>query len=251
MLRALEPEVHRVHTSRIATAARAVGIAAAVLFAGVPLAAQLGLETSRNAFMVFLVGVLLGLVALVLGLIGILRTRASSGREGRGHALTGTLIGAAIVGVVVLATGDSRSVPAINDITTDPGDPPEFVAAQQLPANQGRDMSYPADFAEQQRGGYPDLAPIRVAQPPAATLERVAALVGEYGWELTGRDDAGGRLEARDTSRIFRFVDDIVVRVRPQDGGSIVDVRSKSRVGRGDMGANAARIRRLRDALSS
>jgi uncharacterized protein (DUF1499 family) len=240
-----------VHTSRIATAARAVGIAAAVLFVAVPLAAQLGMETSREMFLVFLVGVLLGLVALVLGLVGILRTRASSGREGRGRALLGTLIGAAIVGVILLATGGSRSVPAINDITTDPGDPPQYVAALELPANRGRDMSYPKDFEAQQREGYPDLAPIQVGSPPAATLDRVAALVGEFGWELTGRDDAGGRIEARDTSRMFRFVDDIVVRVRPSGGGSIVDVRSKSRVGRGDMGANAARIRRLRDALTS
>jgi uncharacterized protein (DUF1499 family) len=237
--------------SRIATAARAAGIAAAVLFVAVPLAAQLGMETTRGAFLVFLAGVLLGLVALVLGLIGIVRTRASSGRDGRGRAIAGTLIGAVIVGVVVVATGDSRSVPAINDITTDPGDPPAFVSALELPSNQGRDMGYPADFAEQQRTGYPDLAPIQVAQPPAATLERVAALAGEFGWETSGRDDASGRFEARDTSRIFRFVDDIVVRVRPSAGGSVVDVRSKSRVGKGDMGVNAARIRRLRDALGS
>ena len=251
MLRALVPEVHRVHTSRIASAARAIGIAAAVLFIGVPLAAQLGIEISRSVFLLFLLGGLLGLIALVLGLIGILRTRPDSGREGRGRALTGSLIGAAIVGVIAVVAGPSRSLPPINDITTNPDDPPEFVAAKELSSNQGRDLGYPADFEEQQRAGYPDLAPIEVAQPPAVTLDRVAALVDEFGWELTARDDASGRIEARDTSAIFHFVDDIVVRIRPRDGGSLVDVRSKSRVGQGDLGANAARIRRLRDGLSS
>ncbi len=56
-------------------------------------------------------------------------------------------------------------------------------------------------------------------------------------------------IEATDTSRMFRFVDDIAVRIRPDGTGSRVDVRSKSREGKGDLGVNAARIRRLRDAL--
>jgi len=62
-------------------------------------------------------------------------------------------------------------------------------------------------------------------------------------------DPAAGTIEATDTSRIFRFVDDIVVRIRPEAEGARIDVRSKSREGKGDLGANAARIRRLRDAL--
>ena len=59
-----------------------------------------------------------------------------------------------------------------------------------------------------------------------------------------------GRLEARQESGLFRFVDDVVVRVRPAPGGSVVDVRSKSRDGRGDMGVNAKRIRAFQKALT-
>ena len=63
-------------------------------------------------------------------------------------------------------------------------------------------------------------------------------------------DAAAGTLLARQTSKVFRFVDDILVRVRPGDGGgALVDVRSKSRVGRGDMGVNAARIRAFTEKL--
>ena len=55
--------------------------------------------------------------------------------------------------------------------------------------------------------------------------------------------------EALATTRVFRFVDDVAVRVRRGGGGSVIDVRSTSRVGRSDLGANAARIRAFRDVL--
>ena len=55
--------------------------------------------------------------------------------------------------------------------------------------------------------------------------------------------------EAREVSRIFQFVDDIVVRVRPMATGAVIDVRSKSRDGRGDLGENAKRIRAFAAAI--
>lgn len=237
--------------SRVASLSRGVGAVAALVFVGVPLAIQLGLMSSAQGFPIFLFGGGgLGLLAVILGGIGLLRTREGSGRGGRGKAITGTLIGAAIAAAFFLIAPPAGT-PTINDITTSPDDPPQFVAAAQLGPNQGRDMSYPESFAAQQREGYPDLAPIEVDAPPRETLERISGLVDGYGWELVALDEQAGRLEATDTSRIFRFVDDIVVRVRARSGGSVVDVRSKSREGRGDLGVNAARIRRLAEDLGS
>jgi uncharacterized protein (DUF1499 family) len=63
------------------------------------------------------------------------------------------------------------------------------------------------------------------------------------GWELVAADSAAGRIEATATTRWFGFKDDVVVRIRPDAAGSRVDVRSVSRVGRSDVGANAERIR--------
>jgi uncharacterized protein (DUF1499 family) len=141
-------------------------------------------------------------------------------------------------------------VPPINDITTDPADPPQFAALAREGPNVGHDMSYPGEpFASQQRAAYPDLAPIAFSGPPDKAFAEVKALIESFGWKIVAADPAAGTIEATDTSRIFRFVDDIVVRVRARDSGSVVDVRSKSREGKGDLGANAARIRRLRDAL--
>jgi uncharacterized protein (DUF1499 family) len=71
------------------------------------------------------------------------------------------------------------------------------------------------------------------------------------GWQMTYDNQEAGTLEATETSRIFRFVDDISIRVRPDGTGSVIDVRSKSRVGRGDMGANARRIEAFRQKLTS
>jgi uncharacterized protein (DUF1499 family) len=98
--------------------------------------------------------------------------------------------------------------------------------------------------------GYPDLAPIRVSSDPARALSLAEEAARKLGWEVVTVDAAAGTLLARDTSKIFRFVDDVVVRVRPgEGGGAVVDVRSKSRVGQGDIGANAARIRRFAGEL--
>jgi uncharacterized protein (DUF1499 family) len=204
-----------------------------------------------TGFLIFQVGLLSGLVALVLGAIGIARTRAGSGRSGRGRALVGALLGALLLAAVVVANGPGLGVPPINDITTNPDDPPVFVGASKLPGNRGRNLDYPgAEFAEAQRGAYTDLEPIEVDASVAATFARSRKAAQDLGWVLIREDAVGGTLEATDTSRLFGFVDDVVVRIRPRGlAGAVVDVRSKSRDGRGDIGANAERIRAFREAL--
>jgi uncharacterized protein (DUF1499 family) len=186
---------------------------------------------------------------VILGLVGVVRTRVATGRGGRGRAVLGASLGLAVVTFIAVLAAPSGDLPIINDISTDLEDPPAFRAARGLPGNAGRDMAYPPEFGALQRRGYPELAPVVLETPPPATLDRIADLARGFGWTITARDDEAGILEASETSRVFRFVDDVVVRVRPAGEGSLVDVRSKSRTGRGDLGANAARIQRLLDAL--
>jgi len=229
--------------SRVASAARLAGLLGIGLFALGPLAIQLGLASPFVGFRIFGLGLLAGLAALVLGLFGIAATRSSSGREGRAQALTGLLLGAVVVACVAFAARPGIGVPAINDITTDPADPPAF---------SDPSRSYPgAAFAEAQRAAYPDLAPIGLEGSPEAAFAASLAAAQELGWEIVRQDAEDGVFEATDTTAIFRFVDDVSVRVRPDAGGAKVDVRSKSRDGKGDLGANAARIRAFRDALDS
>jgi uncharacterized protein (DUF1499 family) len=99
------------------------------------------------------------------------------------------------------------------------------------------------------RESYPDLASLAVPDAPADALLRAERAAESLGWEVIAKDGSRGTLYARDETALFRFVDDVVVRVTPTDDGSLIDVRSKSRDGRGDLGANAARIRALLEAL--
>jgi uncharacterized protein (DUF1499 family) len=229
--------------SRVASAARLAGLAGVALFALGPLAIQLGLASPFAGFLVFVGGLFAGLAALVLGVAGLLATRAASARAGRPSATTGLLLGALIVACVAVAVSPGRGLPRINDITTDPADPPAF-------SDPAR--AYPGEeFARAQRAAYPDLAPIRIAAAPDAAFAAARAAAADLGWAIVREDAAAGVIEATDTSRIFRFVDDVAVRIRPDGTGSRVDVRSKSRVGQGDLGANAARIRAFRDELGA
>jgi hypothetical protein len=229
--------------SRVADAARLAGILAVVLFALGPLSVQLGIASAFTGFRVFLIGLLAGLIAVVLGVIGLVKTRAATGRPGRASAVTGLLLGLVPVVCVAAVAGPSRGYPPINDISTDLADPPAF-------ADPGR--SHPGDeFAKAQRAAYPDLATIVVASPPDAAYAASLAAARELGWQVEREDTAAGVIEATQTSAIFHFVDDVVIRVRPDAAGSKVDVRSKSRDGRGDMGVNAARIRAFREKLGA
>jgi uncharacterized protein (DUF1499 family) len=235
-------------TSRVARLAGSLGVAGLVLFAVGPLGIQLGALEPFTGFRIFLLGGLLGLLALATGVLGLFFTRPAAYRGGRPRALVGTVLGALVTAAILMGARGGAGVPAINDITTNPADPPAFASD---PWKKDRDMKYPAGFAEVQRAGYPDLAPIVVPLPPPAALDRVASLFAQNGWVVTQKDPVSNTLTGTDTSHLFKFVDDIVVRVRPQDGGCVVDMRSKSRVGKGDMGANAARIRKLTAELKS
>ncbi len=243
--------------SRVATFAAGLGIAGGLALVLGPLAIQIQAASPFVGFRIFLLGLLLGLLALVLGCWGLWRTRAATRRAGRERAALGTGLGTAIVAVALFGAGSGLSAPPINDITTDLDDPPVFVAAQEFAVNRGREFAHAGDeLARRQRAGYPDLAPIRVSQAPDAVWSRAIAVAVDLGWEIVARDRPAGVFEAVQVTRIFQFVDDIVVRVRPaypgspESTGSTVDVRSKSRDGKGDVGANAARIRAFRDALT-
>lgn len=236
--------------SRVANWSLRLALCGLLLFALGPAAVQLEVLAPFVGFRVFVLGFLLALLALGLGLVGLWRTRPASGREGRGRAGAGAGLGALLIGLVLVSNAGALGLPPINDITTDPEDPPNFVAIAELEPNRDRDLTYPgAKFASRQRAAYPDLAPLQVDRDPGMALEQATDVARALGWEIVEVDPQDGRLEAVQVSTVFRFVDDIVVRVRPGSQGAIVDVRSKSRDGRGDLGANADRIRAFRDAL--
>ena len=76
-------------------------------------------------------------------------------------------------------------------------------------------------------------------------FEKALAGVDDLGWELVAANASAGRIEATDTTFWFRFKDDVVITIEQQGSDTVVDARSVSRVGTGDVGANAIRLRKL------
>ena len=134
--------------------------------------------------------------------------------------------------------------PPIHDITTDTSDPPPFVDVLPLRAGARNSAVYGGStVAAMQHAAYPDIAPVYLALAPTAAFVKALAAANAMEWSIVAADSSAGRIEATATTRVFRFKDDVVIRIRPHDGGSRVDIRSVSRIGGGDLGKNASRIR--------
>jgi uncharacterized protein (DUF1499 family) len=222
-----------------------IALVAVLLLVVGPLLAFLGLVPGLTAMLLFASAALVGFVAMVAGLIDAVRGRVAPG-------LVAVALGMlAMLGVLTPAFAGGGK-PPINDISTDLQDVPAFTHAGTLPENAGRDLGYPESFKPVMGKFYPDLKSLKLAEPADAVFERAVALARAHpGWTVTHVDSQGRTFEGVAESRVFRFRDDFVVRVRPEEGGGTrVDMRSKSRVGRGDLGANAARIHAFLQALA-
>jgi uncharacterized protein (DUF1499 family) len=141
----------------------------------------------------------------------------------------------------------AKGMPPIHDITTDYFDPPAFKTLMPVRQQAANGAAYGGtEIAKQQQQAYPDIKPVIVKTKPQETVQKAVDAARSLDWEIVSTDAATGRIEATDTTMWFGFKDDIVIRVLPHpDGGSRVDVRSMSRVGEGDVGANATRVRKF------
>ena len=249
-----EKRVDQVVTRRLSLVA-AGGLGLALVAGGILLGAALGYRTQvlglGTAFSLLRWGAYGGGAALVISFLGVVLTLAQRTRvRGLAIAALGVLIGAVCYTLPAQQQAMAREFPPIHDITTDTDDPPGFVAVLPLRADAPNPAEYDPSVAAQQREAYPDLTSITLDVPPAQALEQALAAVQVMGWELVAEEAEVGRIEATATTFWFGFKDDVVVRIRPADGGSRIDVRSVSRVGRGDVGANARRIREFRRELT-
>jgi uncharacterized protein (DUF1499 family) len=166
------------------------------------------------------------------------------------------LVAALLMGIVAGAPAVSLrtqadSLPRIHDITTDVRDPPAFVAlleARKASPN-GSDYGGP-EIAAQQAKAYPNVRPMLLPLSQQEAFARAADVARAMGWEIVSADAATGRIEATATTLWFGFKDDIIVRIAPHGTSSRVDVRSVSRVGKSDIGANARRIQEYLSKLT-
>lgn len=212
-------------------------------------------------FQVALLALAVGAVVLALGallaLVGSLAALAKGAPLAKAPATLGIVVALGLLGYLFTWLRAGMGVPPIHEISTDLSTPPPFVAV--VPLRQQSGAVNPPEYVseipgrggktnvpEAQRKAYPDIQPaILPGVAPAQAFGRAEDAVRQLGWELVASVPDEGRIEATDSTRFFGFKDDVVIRLRAEGGGTRIDVRSKSRVGVGDVGANAARVRRF------
>ena len=194
---------------------------------------------------VAIICVLDGITILVLAQV----LKASNGMRMASLAFVGAAA-AALAYYIPESYRPGDDIPPIHDISTDTVNPPVFVAVLPLRADAANTADYggsegmtPAELARLSTEAYPDLVPFTMAVPPDQAFARALAAVNALGWDLVAEVPGEGRIEATDTTFWMRFKDDVVIRIRPDGSGSVVDARSVSRVGRSDVGKNAERLR--------
>jgi uncharacterized protein (DUF1499 family) len=210
---------------------------------------KFGILELGTAFAALRFGVYAGIAALVLILIQIIFMRKNISWAG---VAVCAVLGLVAVGLPMSMMSKAKSVPPIHDISTDLTNPPKFVAIVALRADAPNPVEYAGEeTAKQQREAYPELTTQKYSQSTDQLFDATESAVNSLGWELVNADKSLGIIEATETTAWFGFKDDVVVRIRTTGEESFLDMRSKSRVGKSDLGKNAERIHTLIDAINS
>jgi len=190
-----------------------------------------------------------GALVFLIGLVYLFIAVQSDLGVNRNLVIVSMILGLLPVGIMGPQMAAVVDVPPIHDITTDTVNPPEFVAIVPLRKNSPNGYEYgvsegwPAKkLGATTIAAYPRLKPIESDLSVADAVGRTEATLLSMGLEIVAVDRGAGLVEATATTFWFGFKDDIVVRVVGDGEGSKIDLRSMSRVGQSDVGANAARI---------
>ena len=214
----------------------------AMLLAGP--AHRFGLLGLRAAFGMLGIGAKGGVAAVLIALIALVLALIARNRRLCLYSVFGLLLGVLAFAPPWWFARKAGALPDIHDITTDTADPPlyQVLLAQRAGAPNSTIYGGPK-VASQQHAGYPDIQPLHFDAAPAIVFDAALQTAQAMGWTIAAQEPANGRIEATATTFWFGFKDDVVIRVGADVGGTRLDIRSESRVGSSDVGANAARIR--------
>ncbi len=220
-----------------------------LVLAGVVLHRVMSLSTpvTLSVFLAGLAGAVLAVLLALASYVAIWR----DGRAGAGSATVGLLLGLALMAWPATLVPFYRSLPEINDVSTDTATPPAFIiGATQRPRGANAAIYAGPEAARLQLEAYPDVRPMVVSRPITETWEVLGETIKKLGWRVLSETLPRGRgkpgtIEAVDRTLILGFYDDVVVRVDGDARETRIDVRSASRYGSHDFGRNAGRIKRL------
>ncbi len=236
--------------SAIGIWAAAIGIVLAIVSG---FGARAGFLSPFSSMGAYALGSLLLFVAAITAGLGLIRSGGLRGATSRPLVWMALLAGLAVTANNGFVMSQAMGVPAIHDISTDTDTPPAFVVIVALRQAEGANPSEyaGAETAAEQHRAFPDIQPLLIGKPADVVFASAKEVVADRGWTLVDASEADGRIEATAETGWVRFKDDVVIRIRPDGAGTRIDVRSKSRVGRGDMGVNARRVRNYLHALQA
>ena len=247
----------------LAVARYCAGVAVVLLVAAGPLVRWRLISLAVALDVLMLVGMLAAFAAVFFGGAALLASRA--GRQAQPRVLNwlAFLSGAALLACGVYGYARLSAAPMLYDVSTDTAHPPVFLEV--LKSREADHALNAADYVanytvgavavnapEEQAQAYPDITPVTLLRmKPDAAFSAAEKAARAMGWQMIAVVPAEGRIEATDTTLYFGLKNDIAIRVRSEHlgRGSVVDVRSSSRFGANDAGANAQRIRAFSERL--
>ena len=226
-------------TAKAALRIRSIALILLILMPIAALGTRFGLWPYTVGLLLFAVSMLGSLIIQIINAVWLLRKPAAGTKSALRWA---SLFALPPLLIVAALMRDSGGRAGIHNISTDLDNPPAFVAAVTERGEDSNPLEYTPEVAAIQRQFFPQVVPIVSDKSPQQAFIHAVTTAETLGWIIYAQDMEQGRIEALQRTFWFGFKDDIVIRIQGTENGSIIDLRSVSRVGQGDMGANAARI---------
>lgn len=209
------------------------------------LGSRFGLWSFFVGFYFLFAGIVVALICAVWGIAALVFSRGAGPIKRRAPFVYGAMLSSLVLAIMFVQFLDASRLPPIHDISTDLIDPPEFDQLIEVRGRNSNDLTYSDEERQQQAIAYPAIITLHTGRDLNESFDRVLAVATAMGWEIVNSDRRAGIVESTATTFWFGFKDDVVIRIRAANGASLIDLRSVSRVGVSDLGANAARIARF------
>ena len=227
--------------ARLAIASPIIAISGLVLF-------RTGVMTFGGPLLIVAVATIIALVALLMSVLALVGGLGGDGAQ-TNRALLGLIVSLVVVFAPLNGLRKAMTVPPIHDISTDLANPPVFSHVPSLRADGDNSLAFDSKVMDMQKAHYTNLRPVTLEVGMAEAFAQAVLTAEDMGWEIVHSDAASGQIEAVVTTLLFGFKDDVAIRMTAVDGGTQIDLRSVSRIGQSDLGANAARIQGFLDAI--
>lgn len=243
-------------TSKWALSSAGFGIAGAILLALAGYGYQWNWWELGTAFTWLLPGSgVLALIGFSLAVVFGFARRNNPQMGGAGLVAVALVLSIGVMSTLGYWFTEAQKYPPIHDISTDIENPPTFRDIVPLRADASNDTTYgDEEKADMQREAYPEVETLYLEVEYDEAFDRALAAAEQMPWEeIVTQDREAGLIEAYDKLPWFGFIDDVVIRLDSADTNSQIkiDVRSVSRLGRGDIGVNAHRIRKYLEKVEN